>query len=162
MWAGRFEKATDKVADDFNSSIRFDCKLYKEIIIENAIKKKASDIHFEPMESYLRVRYRIDGELYEVAEIPKEKQAQVIGRLKAISNMYQEKQEDQDGRIILYPEYNIRVSSQKNIYGEKFVLRLLKKIQVKKVFLMALKKSRSSLNGTVKIHLQVNMKKMIN
>ena len=44
-----------------------------------------------------------------------------------ISNMYQEKQEDQDGRIVSYPDYNIRVSSQKNIYGEKFVLRLLKK-----------------------------------
>ena len=41
--------------------------------------------------------------------------------------MFQEKQESQDGRIILYPDYNIRVSSQKNIYGEKFVLRLLKK-----------------------------------
>ena len=41
--------------------------------------------------------------------------------------MHQEKQESQDGRILLYPEYNIRVSSQKNIYGEKFVLRLLKK-----------------------------------
>ena len=91
--------------------------------------KRASDIHFEPMENKLRVRYRIDGELYTVAEIAKDKQAQTIGRLKAISNMYQEKQEDQDGRIILYPEYNIRVSSQKNIYGEKFVLRLLKKNQ---------------------------------
>lgn len=98
-------------------------------IIKTAMSKRASDIHFEPMESKMRVRYRIDGELYTVVEIPKEKQAQTIGRLKAISNMYQEKQEDQDGRIIIYPEYNIRVSSQKNIYGEKFVLRLLKKNQ---------------------------------
>ena len=49
--------------------------------------------------------------------------------------MHQEKQESQDGRIILYPDYNIRVSSQKNVYGEKFVLRLLKKNTViKKVF----------------------------
>ena len=83
-------------------------------IIKLAIEKRASDIHFEPMENKLRVRYRIDGEIYTVTEIEKEKQSQVIGRLKAISNMYQEKQEDQDGRIILYPEYNIRVSSQKN------------------------------------------------
>ena len=98
-------------------------------IIKTSMSRRASDIHFEPMEKNLRVRYRIDGELYTVAEIPKEKQPQVIGRLKAISNMYQEKQEDQDGRIILYPDYNIRVSSQKNIYGEKFVLRLLKKNQ---------------------------------
>ena len=75
----------------------------------------------------LRIRFRIDGQLFVMANVPKDKQAQVVGRLKAISNMFQEKQDSQDGRIILYPEYNIRVSSQKNIYGEKFVLRLLKK-----------------------------------
>lgn len=98
-------------------------------IIKTAMSRRASDIHFEPMEDKLRVRYRIDGELYTITEIPKEKQPPIIGRLKAISNMYQEKQEDQDGRIVSYPEYNIRVSSQKNIYGEKFVLRLLKKNQ---------------------------------
>lgn len=62
-----------------------------------------------------------------VARIGKENQSQMIGRLKAISNMYQEKTESQDGRIIMYPGFNIRVSSQKTIYGEKFVLRLLKK-----------------------------------
>jgi len=91
------------------------------------MKQRASDIHVEPMEDYLRVRYRIDGILVDVAHIDKEKQTQIIGRLKSISNMHQEKQEPQDGRIIMYPDYNIRVSSQKNIYGEKFVLRLLKK-----------------------------------
>jgi len=100
-----------------------------DTIIKSAMNKRASDIHFEPMENKLRIRYRIDGELYTVAEIKKEKQSQVIGRLKAISNMYQEKKEDQDGRIVTYPDYNIRVSSQNNIYGEKFVLRLLKKNQ---------------------------------
>ena len=96
-------------------------------IIKTAIKKRASDIHIEPLDDQVRVRYRIDGELVNAVKIPKEKQSQIIGRLKAISNMYQEKQESQDGRIIMYPDYNIRVSSQKNIYGEKFVLRLLKK-----------------------------------
>ena len=75
----------------------------------------------------IRVRYRIDGELFTAAKLDKEKQNQIIGRLKAISNMHQEKQESQDGRILLYDDYNIRVSSQPNIYGEKFVLRLLKK-----------------------------------
>lgn len=98
-------------------------------IIKTAMNKRASDIHFEPMEDRVRVRFRIDGELYTVTEIPSDKQQQIVGRLKAISNMYQEKQEDQDGRIVTYPDYNIRVSSQKNIYGEKFVLRLLKKNQ---------------------------------
>ena len=96
-------------------------------IIKLAIEKRASDIHIEPQADMLRIRFRIDGQLFVMANIPKDKQAQVVGRLKAISNMFQEKQDSQDGRIILYPEYNIRVSSQKNIYGEKFVLRLLKK-----------------------------------
>jgi len=98
-----------------------------DTIIKTAFKKRASDIHIEPLENEIRVRYRIDGELISAASIAKEKQSQIIGRLKAISNMYQEKQESQDGRIVMYPDYNIRVSSQKNIYGEKFVLRLLKK-----------------------------------
>ena len=96
-------------------------------IIRSAMVNRASDIHFEPMEDKIRIRYRIDGELIEITTIDKDKQTQIIGRLKAISNMHQEKQESQDGRIILYPDYNIRVSSQRNIYGEKFVLRLLKK-----------------------------------
>ena len=115
--------------DDTDININVDTIKLVDSIIKTAMNKRASDIHFEPMEDKVRVRYRIDGELYTVADIPKEKQSQIIGRLKAISNMYQEKQEDQDGRIIIYPEYNIRVSSQKNIHGEKFVLRLLKKNQ---------------------------------
>ena len=96
-------------------------------IIKTGIERRASDIHIEPMENKIRVRYRIDGELFTAANISKEKQAQIVGRLKAISNMHQEKQEAQDGRILLYDDYNIRVSSQPNVYGEKFVLRLLKK-----------------------------------
>ena len=104
-------------------------------IIKNAMEKRASDIHIEPLEKEVRVRYRIDGELYTAATIAKEKQSQIIGRLKAISNMHQEKQESQDGRIIIYPDYNIRVSSQKNVHGEKFVLRLLKKnTDIKRIF----------------------------
>ena len=98
-----------------------------DTIIKKGMEKNASDIHIEPMEKDIRVRYRVDGDLITVARIDKENQQQMIGRLKAISNMYQEKTESQDGRIIMYPGYNIRVSSQKTIYGEKFVLRLLKK-----------------------------------
>ena len=115
-------KASDKInvkSDNITSMI--------DSIIKTAMERRASDIHFEPMEDNIRVRYRIDGELFTVAAIEKEKQTKIIGRLKAKSNMHQEKQEPQDGRIILYPEYNIRVSSQRNIYGEKIVLRLLKK-----------------------------------
>ena len=104
-------------------------------IIKTGIEKRASDIHIEPMATAIRVRYRIDGELFTAANLDKEKQQQIIGRLKAISNMHQEKQEAQDGRILLYEDYNIRVSSQPNIYGEKFVLRLLKKnTNIKNIF----------------------------
>jgi len=104
-------------------------------IIKTGIKRRASDIHIEPMADQVRVRYRIDGELFTAAKIKKEKQQQIIGRLKAISNMHQEKQESQDGRILLYENYNIRVSSQPNVYGEKFVLRLLKKNEnIKNIF----------------------------
>lgn len=130
-----FESNINEIIDmlegkaDGDININADTIKLIDSIIKTAMSKRASDIHFEPMENNLRVRYRIDGELYTVADIPKEKQAQIIGRLKAISNMYQEKQEDQDGRIIAYSDYNIRVSSQKNIFGEKFVLRLLKKNQ---------------------------------
>lgn len=104
-------------------------------IIKTGIEKRASDIHIEPMATSVRVRYRIDGELFTAANLDKEKQSQIIGRLKAISNMHQEKQEAQDGRILLYEDYNIRVSSQPNVYGEKFVLRLLKKnANIKNIF----------------------------
>lgn len=96
-------------------------------IIKTGMERRASDIHIEPMQKEVRVRYRIDGELITAASIEKEKQNQIIGRLKAISNMHQEKQDSQDGRILLYDDYNIRVSSQPNVYGEKFVLRLLRK-----------------------------------
>ena len=119
------ETLEGNATEDINSNA--DTTGLVDSIIKTAIKKRASDIHIEPLENQVRVRYRIDGELVSAVKIPKEKQSQIIGRLKAISNMFQEKQESQDGRIIIYPDYNIRVSSQKNIYGEKFVLRLLKK-----------------------------------
>ena len=96
-------------------------------LIRDGINKRASDIHFEPQDKEILVRFRIDGKLLTYAKLDKIRQQQIVGRLKAISNMHQEKQESQDGRILDYEGYNIRVSSQKNVYGEKFVLRLLKK-----------------------------------
>lgn len=145
-----FESNINEIIDMLEGKIDGDININADTIklidsiIKTAMSKRASDIHFEPMESNIRVRYRIDGELYTVAEIPNEKQSQIIGRLKAISNMYQEKQEDQDGRIIAYPDYNIRVSSQKNIFGEKFVLRLLKKNQnIKGLYELGFPKERS-------------------
>ena len=127
-----FETNVDLILNSYagsadNIAVNADVSGFIDSVIKTAMEKRASDIHIEPMQDGLRVRYRIDGVLINAANVGKEKQSQIIGRLKAISNMYQEKQESQDGRIIMYPEYNIRVSSQKNIYGEKFVLRLLKK-----------------------------------
>ena len=119
-------------------------------IIKLAIDKRASDIHIEPQSDSVRVRFRIDGELFVMANIAKEKQTQLIGRLKAISNMHQEKQESQDGRILLYDNYNIRVSSQKNIYGEKFVLRMLKKTaSIRNIFQLGYPYTEQDLNKTV-------------
>ena len=119
-------------------------------IIKTGMEKRASDIHIEPMEDKIRVRYRIDGELIEAAVLPNEKQNQIIGRLKAISNMHQEKQSSQDGRILLYPDYNIRVSSQPNVYGEKFVLRLLKKnADIKQIFDLGYPGDEQSLNKSI-------------
>lgn len=128
-----FESNIEKVLKSREGNSQRDIKNTSDItglidtVIKKAIDKRASDIHFEPMDEELRIRYRIDGELYTAADIEKDKQQQIIGRLKAISNMHQEKQESQDGRISLYNDYNIRVSSQKTVNGEKFCLRLLKK-----------------------------------
>lgn len=137
QYMGEFEGAST-ITDLVDNMIKF------------AIEKRASDIHVEPQSNSVRVRYRIDGQLFVVANIEKNKQAQIIGRLKAISNMHQEKQEPQDGRILLYEDYNIRVSSQKNIYGEKFVLRLLKKSgNVKNVFDLGYPYGEAHLNKTI-------------
>ena len=136
-----FESNIDAILQSFEGQATDNIAISKDVttlvdnIIKTAMEKRASDIHIEPLENELRVRYRIDGELLTMATIEKTKQTQIIGRLKAISNMHQEKQESQDGRILLYPDYNIRVSSQKNVYGEKFVLRLLKKnAGIKEIF----------------------------
>ena len=119
-------------------------------IIKLAIEKRASDIHIEPQLDCVRIRFRIDGQLFIMANIGKEKQAQMIGRLKAISNMHQEKQESQDGRILLYNDYNIRVSSQKNIHGEKFVLRMLKKTEsIKNIFELGFPYGEKELNRAI-------------
>lgn len=120
------ESLEGDTTEDFGASSKDITKMV-DTIIKTGMEKRASDIHIEPMEKDIRVRYRVDGDMITVARIGKENQSQMIGRLKAISNMYQEKTESQDGRIIMYPGFNIRVSSQKTIYGEKFVLRLLKK-----------------------------------
>lgn len=147
-----FKKNIENVLSSFeNNAGTIDTDSNVTTIVDNIIrggmKKRASDIHIEPLADSVRVRYRIDGILVNVADIDKDKQTQIVGRLKSLSNMHQEKQEPQDGRIIAYPDYNIRSSSQKNIYGEKFVLRLLKKNQnIKTLFDLGYPRDEKLLN----------------
>jgi type IV pilus assembly protein PilB len=102
------------------------------LILSDAIKKGASDIHVEPYEKSFRVRYRIDGVLHKVMDPPRKLQNAIISRLKIMSELdIAERRLPQDGRIRLKTakgkEMDFRVSSIPTIFGEKVVLRLLDK-----------------------------------
>ncbi len=98
-------------------------------IIEQAIRERASDIHIEPFEKSTRVRYRIDGQLFNALDFPKNLHPAVSSRLKIIAGMdISEKRKPQDGRIlikILGRRVDLRISSLPTIYGEKVVIRIL-------------------------------------
>jgi len=102
-----------------------------DLILNEAIQKRSSDIHLEPTEDDLRVRYRIDGILYDMHSIPKKNLRGVLGRVKILSNLDITKfYLPQDGRFHIYAqgrEIDFRVSSLPTIFGEKFVLRILDK-----------------------------------
>ena len=135
-------KNVKSVQDEYVNTDEKDTTVLVDNIVLTAIKQRASDIHIEPMENRIRIRYRIDGELITVSELPKQRQAMIAGRIKSLANMHQEITTDQDGSISSYENYSIRVSSQKNINGEKFVLRLLKKNgDVRKLFDLGFPKS---------------------
>lgn len=99
------------------------------IIIIEAVQSNASDIHIEPEEKYMGVRYRIDGMLHTHTYLPKNLQAAVISRFKIMSNLdIAEKRIPQDGRILMKvgnKEIDFRVSSCPTINGENIVLRIL-------------------------------------
>ncbi len=98
-------------------------------IIDGAIHERASDIHLEPQETHMRVRYRIDGMLQNVMQIPAQVQASVISRIKILSGMdITEKRAPQDGHISIKKgdrQFDIRVASFLTINGEKIVMRIL-------------------------------------
>ncbi len=102
-----------------------------DLIVYNALKKRASDIHVEPYEDKLLVKYRIDGALSEEFSFPKRNQQAVIARLKIISGLdITESRMPQDGRFRVKfenREIDFRVSSLPTNFGEKFVLRVLDK-----------------------------------
>src|SRR3989338_471125 len=103
-------------------------------IINGAIAARASDIHLEPQDPEMRVRYRIDGVLHDVMNIPKHVEASLVSRAKIISNMdITEKRHPQDGHVSVAFQgkpYDLRVSSMPDISGEKMVLRILDKNQM--------------------------------
>jgi len=106
------------------------------LVFVEALRRRASDIHFEPLERKFRVRFRIDGVLYEVVAPPKRVEKAVIARVKLMSKMdLAEKRLPQDGRIMLDiggKPIDFRVSSLPGIYGESVVLRILDKTSMLK------------------------------
>jgi type IV pilus assembly protein PilB len=114
-------------------------KLVNEIFVD-AVKKGASDVHFEPYEEAFRVRFRLDGVLHEMMNLPMKFKSPVISRVKILSNMdIAEKRLPQDGRIKMKvrldnggrKEVDMRISSLPTIFGEKIVSRILDKQMLK-------------------------------
>ena len=99
------------------------------LLISRAVEARASDIHIEPFENRLRVRYRVDGVLREVEAPPNRLQAAVISRVKIVANLnIAERRLPQDGRVRLAvrgKEIDLRVSTVPTLYGESVVLRVL-------------------------------------
>ena len=99
------------------------------VIIQQAIKDRASDIHLEPDRRGVRIRYRVDGVLHEVMRVPKYVHAPLISRVKIMGDMnIAERRLPQDGRIHVRHEskdYDLRVSSLPTVFGEKVVMRIL-------------------------------------
>jgi general secretion pathway protein E len=101
------------------------------LVITNALEMRASDIHFEPFENRLIVRYRIDGVLHEIESPPRRLAAAVISRIKIMANLdIAERRLPQDGRIRLRiqgKEIDLRVSTVPTMHGESVVMRILDK-----------------------------------
>lgn len=117
---------SEKISEEEAPIIRYVHKL-----ITDAVARRASDIHLEPLEKRFRVRYRIDGVLLEVENPPKRLQPSILSRLKLMANIsIAEKRVPQDGRIqVKYKgkDIDLRVSSLPTVYGESIVMRILDK-----------------------------------
>ncbi len=102
---------------------------YVDLILHQAISDRASDIHFEPFEHEFKIRYRVDGALYEMAPPPRHLALPVTSRIKVLANLnIAERRLPQDGRIqksIAGRQVDLRVSSLPTQYGESIVLRVL-------------------------------------
>ena len=122
------EEEEDIYSEDVNNSPIV--QLVKSMI-DQAVRQRASDIHIEPMERQVRIRYRIDGALYEKAVYSIQLLPAMAARVKIIGGMdIAEKRKPQDGRItqvVDRREYDIRASILPTVYGEKIVMRLTSK-----------------------------------
>jgi type IV pilus assembly protein PilB len=102
---------------------------FVNLVISQAIQDRASDIHFEPFENEFKIRYRVDGALYEMAPPPKNLALPVISRIKVMSNLnISERRLPQDGRInysVGGKQVDLRVSTLPTQFGESVVLRVL-------------------------------------
>ena len=107
---------------------------YVDLILHQAIQDRASDIHFEPFETEFKIRYRVDGALYEMAPPPRHLALPVISRVKVMSNLnIAERRLPQDGRIqkmIGGRQVDLRVSTLPTQFGESVVLRVLDRTTV--------------------------------
>jgi len=123
----------EDVIDAEDESLALQAPVVKivNLVFVEALRRRASDIHFEPLEKKFRVRFRIDGLLYEVVAPPKRIERPVLARLKLMAKMdLAEKRLPQDGRIMLEiggKPIDFRVSSLPGVYGESIVLRILDK-----------------------------------
>lgn len=108
---------------------------FVNLVLQQAVQDRASDIHFEPFEDEFKIRYRVDGALYEMAPPPKHLALPVISRLKIISNLdISERRLPQDGRISMMIDgrpIDLRISSLPTQFGESVVLRVLDRSAVK-------------------------------
>jgi type IV pilus assembly protein PilB len=108
---------------------------YVDLIIYQAINDRASDIHFEPFETEFKIRYRVDGALYEMAPPPRHLALPVISRVKVMANLnIAERRLPQDGRIqmtLAGRQVDLRVSTLPTQFGESVVLRVLDRSAVK-------------------------------
>jgi len=107
---------------------------YVDLILYQAIQDRASDIHFEPFETEFKIRYRVDGALYEMSPPPRHLALPVISRVKVMSNLnIAERRLPQDGRIqknIAGRQVDLRVSTLPTQFGESVVLRVLDRTTV--------------------------------
>ncbi|MCX6346223.1 MAG: GspE/PulE family protein [Armatimonadetes bacterium] len=126
------ESDNDTVAEQRRQSGQAPVIKTVNLVIQEAIKQQASDIHFEPRANHMEVRYRIDGALQHVRNLPTQIQAAVISRIKIMAEMdISEKRKPQDGRISVKLQsrnIDLRISTLPIQYGERVVLRILDKM----------------------------------